>query len=66
MKRELITVIPPGELREILRKSGAGVSISVEETEPFHGMPRYRLIIEGTREEIERFMETLRLARAGG
>ncbi|ASJ12593.1 TIGR04140 family protein [Thermococcus thioreducens] len=66
MRRELITAIPPGELREILGKSKAGVSISVEEAEPFHGMPRYRLTIEGTEEEIERFMETLRLARAGG
>ncbi|NJE04662.1 TIGR04140 family protein [Thermococcus sp. M36] len=66
MRRELITAIPPAEIGAILEKSGAEVKIEIGEAEPFHGMPRYRLTIEGTEEEIERFMETLRLARAGG
>ncbi|WP_297093018.1 TIGR04140 family protein [Thermococcus sp.] len=66
MRLQITTAIPPGELGEILRKSGARVSISVEETEEFHGMPRWSVLIEGVEDEIQRFMETLRLARAGG
>ncbi|WP_335755206.1 TIGR04140 family protein [Thermococcus pacificus] len=33
---------------------------------PFHGIPRYRARIEGPEEEVERFMERLMHARAGG
>ena len=66
MMKEIVTAIPPEELGEIAEKSGARVSLTVEKAEPFHGMPRYRVRIEGAEEEVERFMEQIRLARAGG
>ena len=66
MMREIITAVPPEELGEIAEKSGARVSLTVEKAEPFHGMPRYRVRIEGPEEEVERFMERLMHARAGG
>jgi len=66
MRLQITTAIPPHELEEILKKSGAGVSITVKDAEPFHGMPRWNVTVEGTEDEVERFMETLRLARAGG
>ncbi|ASJ09335.1 TIGR04140 family protein [Thermococcus siculi] len=66
MRRELLTAVPPEEIREIAGKAKAEVSLNFEDAEPFHGMPRYRVTIEGPDDEVERFMERLRLARAGG
>lgn len=66
MKRTIITPIPPEELEIILRKSNAEVKLEIKETKPFYGMPRYEVEISGNGEEIEKFMRTLRLARAGG
>ncbi|MBO8174941.1 MAG: TIGR04140 family protein [Thermococcus sp.] len=63
---KIITSIPPEELKTILKKSNAAVKLEIKEVEPFHGMPRYEVIIKGSKEEIEKFMEKLRLARAGG
>lgn len=63
---KIITPIPPEELEIILKKSNTAVRLEIKEAEPFHGMPRYEVIIEGDKEEIEKFMEKLRLARAGG
>ncbi|NJE07676.1 TIGR04140 family protein [Thermococcus sp. M39] len=62
----IITAIPPEELEIILKKSNAAVRLEIREAEPFHGMPRYEVIIKGDKEEIEKFMKALRLARAGG
>ncbi|AHF80119.1 TIGR04140 family protein [Thermococcus paralvinellae] len=62
----IITSIPPEDLEIILKKSNASVRLEIREAEPFHGMPRYEVIIEGDKKEIEKFMEKLRLARAGG
>lgn len=66
MRKELITAIPPDEIELILKKSGAKVELVISEAESFHGMPRYRVLLKGTDEEIEKFMDVLRLARAGG
>ncbi|NJE42001.1 TIGR04140 family protein [Thermococcus sp. GR6] len=66
MRKELITAIPPDEIELILKKSGAEVELIISEAKPFHGMPRYRVLLEGADEEIEKFMDVLRLARAGG
>ncbi len=66
MRLEVITAIPPEEIREIARKSGAEVNLEFGNAEPFHGMPRYRVVVEGREEDIRKFMEKLRLARAGG
>ncbi|WP_457753990.1 TIGR04140 family protein [Thermococcus sp.] len=62
----IITPIPPEELKVILKKSNAAVRLEIKEAKPFHGMPRYEVIISGNKEEVEKFMEKLRLARAGG
>ncbi len=64
--RLLITPIPPEEVEEILKKSRARVIIKIEKAEPFHGMPRWKLTVEGNKEEIRKFMESLRRSRAGG
>ena len=66
MRLEIITAVPPEEIRLIAEKAGAGVNLEFEDAEKFHGMPRYRVIVEGPEEEVGRFMERLRLARAGG
>ncbi|AIF70106.1 hypothetical protein PAP_08625 [Palaeococcus pacificus DY20341] len=66
MIKEILTAIPPNELMEILKKANVNLNALIEESEPFHGMPRWKVTLEGSEEEIEKFMEVLRLARAGG
>ncbi|AEK73270.1 hypothetical protein GQS_06860 [Thermococcus sp. 4557] len=60
------TAISPEELEEIRRKSGAEVKLTVLGKIERNGIPLSRVLIEGNEREIERFMERLRLARAGG
>ncbi|NJE30169.1 TIGR04140 family protein [Thermococcus sp. 18S1] len=60
------TAIPPEELEEIRRKSGAEVKLTVLGKIERNGIPLSRVLIEGNEREIELFMERLRLARAGG
>lgn len=60
------TAISPEELEEIQRKSGAEVKLTVLGKIERNGIPLSRVLIEGNEREIERFMERLRLARAGG
>ena len=66
MRRELLTPISPEELEEILVKSGAGIRLTLLGTIEKNGIVLNRVLVEGSTEEIERFMEKLRLARAGG
>ncbi|NJE54432.1 TIGR04140 family protein [Thermococcus sp. 21S9] len=60
------TAVPFDELEEIRGKSGAGVSLTLLETIERNGITLSRVLVEGPPTEIERFMEKLRLARAGG
>ncbi|QDA30476.1 TIGR04140 family protein [Thermococcus indicus] len=60
------TVIPPEELEDIKRKSGAEVRLILLGKTERNGIPLSRVLIKGEQREIERFMEKLRLARAGG
>ena len=60
------TAVPFDELEEIRRKSGASVRLTFLKTLKRNGIVLNRVLLEGHPEEIERFMEKLRLARAGG
>ena len=60
------TAIPLEELEEIRRKSGARVSLTLLGSIERNGITLSRVLVEGPPKEIERFMEKLRLARAGG
>lgn len=60
------TPIPLSELEEIREKSGAEVKLTFLGKIERNGITLNRVLVEGTLEEIERFMEKLRLARAGG
>ncbi|WP_099209493.1 TIGR04140 family protein [Thermococcus henrietii] len=60
------TAVPFDELEEIRRKSGAGVSLTSLGTIERSGIVLNRVLVEGPPAEIERFMEKLRLTRAGG
>ncbi|WP_297435599.1 TIGR04140 family protein [Thermococcus sp.] len=60
------TPISLNELEEISEKSGANVRLTLLGKVERNGIPLGRVLIEGSPEEIERFMEKLRLARAGG
>ncbi|AJC71453.1 hypothetical protein X802_04175 [Thermococcus guaymasensis DSM 11113] len=60
------TAVPFEELEEIRRKSGASVRLTFLKTLKRNGIVLNRVLLEGHPEEIERFMEKLRLARAGG
>ena len=66
MRRELLTPISPEELEEIRIKSGAEVRLSLLGRVERNGILLNRVLIEGSAEEITRFMEKLKLARAGG
>ena len=66
MRRELLTPISPEELEEIKIKSSAEVRLSLLERIERNGILLNRVLIEGSAEEITRFMEKLKLARAGG
>ncbi len=66
MRREFITAVPPEEVREIALASGASIFLEIREAEPFHGMPRYLVVVEGEEREVERFMAHMMRARAGG
>ena len=60
------TAVPFYELEKIRRKSGVGVSLTLLGSIERNGIVLNRVLVEGSPEEIERFMEKLRLARAGG
>ena len=64
--RILETPIPTSELEEIRGKSGAEVKLTYLEKIERNGITLNRVLIEGSPDEIERFMERLRMARAGG
>ena len=66
MKRKLLIPIPFNELKEIRTKSGANVRLTHLGKVEMNGIPLNGVLIEGNPEEIERFMEKLRMARAGG
>jgi len=66
MKRKSLTPIPFNELKEIRAKSGANVRLTHLGKVEMNGIPLNEVLIEGSPEEVERFMEKLRLARAGG
>ncbi len=55
MRREFITAVPPGEVREIALAYGASVSLEITEAESFRGMPRFRVVVEGEEEELTSF-----------
>ncbi|WP_297535703.1 TIGR04140 family protein [Thermococcus sp.] len=60
------TAVPFEELEEIRRNSGAGIKLTLLGTIERNGITLNRVLLKGPPEEIERFMEKLRLARAGG
>ena len=60
------TAIPFDELEGIRQRSGAEVKLTLLEIFERNGIVLNRVLVEGPTEEIERFMEKLRLARAGG
>lgn len=60
------TALPFDELEEIRAKSGAAVRLVLLGRVERNRIPLTKVLIEGPAEEIERFMEKLRLARAGG
>lgn len=66
MKREILTPIPLDELEEIREGSGAVVTLTLLGKVERNGIPLNIVQIEGEAGEIERFMERLRMARAGG
>jgi len=66
MRREILTPISPTELEKIRERSGAEVKLTYLEKIERNGITLNRVLIEGSPDEIERFMEKLRLARAGG
>lgn len=60
------TAIPFDELEGIRQRSGAKVKLTLLKTLKRNGILLNRVLLEGPPEEIEHFMEKLRLARAGG
>ena len=66
MKRRFVTALPPEEITRIAKTTGNRVILHIEESEPFHGMPRWRVVVEGSPKEVMEFMEKLKLSRAGG
>ncbi|ASI99344.1 TIGR04140 family protein [Thermococcus celer] len=66
MKREILTPIPLDELEGIREGSGAVVTLTLLGKVERNGIPLNIVQIEGEAGEIERFMERLRMARAGG
>ncbi len=60
------TAVPFDELEELRAKSGAKVRLVLLSKVERKGIRLYRVSVEGSEEEIELFMEKLRLARAGG
>ncbi|RLF82295.1 TIGR04140 family protein [Thermococci archaeon] len=66
MRKKLMTVIPPDEILKIKEISKARVEIRIREAEVYFGMPRWRIVIDGSDEEVEKFMGVLMRSRAGG
>ncbi|WP_297062884.1 TIGR04140 family protein [Thermococcus sp.] len=64
--RVIETPISIEELEELKKRSKAKVELVLLGKTERNGITLNRTLIEGTPEEIERFMERLRLARAGG
>lgn len=66
MRKKLITAIPPDEILKIKEISKARVEIRIREVEVYFGMSRWRIVIDGSDEEVEKFMGVLMRSRAGG
>ncbi|AFL95204.1 hypothetical protein CL1_1001 [Thermococcus cleftensis] len=60
------TPIPLTELEELAKRAGADVKLTLVGKSGRNDIVLNRVLVEGPEEEIERFMEKLRLARAGG
>ncbi|KUK18313.1 TIGR04140 family protein [Thermococcus sibiricus] len=66
MRKKLITAIPPDEVLKIKEISKAKVEIKIREVGLHFGMPRWMVVIDGSDEEVEKFMGVLMRSRAGG
>ncbi|USS40726.1 TIGR04140 family protein [Thermococcus aggregans] len=66
MRKKLITALPPEEILRIKDTSKAQVKIKIREVEAYFGVPRWEVVIEGTEEEVEKFMNVLMRSRGGG
>jgi len=66
MRKKLITAIPPDEILKIKEISKARVEIRIREVEVYFGMSRWRIVIDGSDEEVEKFMGVLMRSRVGG
>ncbi|ACS89538.1 MULTISPECIES: TIGR04140 family protein [Thermococcus] len=66
MRKKLITAIPPDEVLKIKEISKAKVEIKIREVGLYFGMPRWMVVIDGSDEEVEKFMGVLMRSRAGG
>lgn len=64
--RVIETPISMEELEELRKRSKAEVELVLLGKIERNGITLNRVLIEGSPEEIERFIEKLRLARAGG
>ncbi|GAB6100846.1 hypothetical protein JCM16138_00690 [Thermococcus atlanticus] len=64
--RILETAVSFEELRDIKRMSGADIRLTLLKKVERNGILLNVVLIEGKAGEVERFMEKLRLARAGG
>jgi len=66
MIKKVITALPPEEILRIKESSKARVKLEIREAEPYFTIPRWEVVIEGTEEEVEKFMNVLMRSRAGG
>ncbi|WP_456394742.1 TIGR04140 family protein [Thermococcus sp.] len=64
--RTIETAVSFEELRDIKRMSGADIRLTLLKKVERNGILLNVVLIEGKAGEVERFMEKLRLARAGG
>jgi len=64
--RVIETAVSFEELRDIKKMSGADITLTLLKKVERNGILLNVVLIEGKAEEVERFMEKLRLARAGG
>jgi len=60
------TPIPLTELEELAKRAGAEVKLTLVGKSERNGIALNRVLVEGPEEDVGRFMEKLRLARAGG
>ena len=64
--RIIETAVSFEELRDIKKMSGADITLTLLKKVERNGILLNVVLIEGKAGEVERFMEKLRLARAGG